>query len=161
MTLKRIIMLSLAAVLLLPLALAGCGNETTTESGESEIEPVESEGETSTKEKAGRRFANPEPPNQALRWLYLYDDGTFFFYVNPFSSRKTAMVGTWRLEGNKIITEARSERGGDEEYLSLEFADESTIIWHTSESSDLTDYMLINGSDLTFSLETDTEVTSG
>ncbi len=90
--------------------------------------------------------------------LYLYDDGTFDF-LSLISSRKTQISGTWRVEGNELITEVGAVWPTDSEpdpkkpediRLFFEFLNEDVLVFHPDRSSDLSDFMIGFNEDTAF-----------
>ncbi len=82
--------------------------------------------------------------------LYLYDDGTFDF-LSLISSYKTQISGTWRIEGNELITEVvgafppyseLDPKKPEDIRLSFDFLNEDVLVFHPDRSSDLSDFMV-------------------
>ena len=103
-----------------------------------------------TPEECVGRFRGVLSPMPTIK---LYEDGTFFFH-SPLSSFKTAITGTYTVEGNQLLLQANADYTDTVYTLSFSFLNADTLVFHPDKSSDLYEFLIYYKEDVAF-LRTD------
>ena len=99
-----------------------------------------------TPEECVGRFRGALSPIPSIK---LYEDGTFFFH-SPLSSYKTAITGTYTVEGNQLLLQANADYTNTTYTLSFSFLNADTLVFHPDKSSDLYEFLIYYKEDVAF-----------
>ena len=99
-----------------------------------------------TSEECVGRFRGVLSPMPSIT---LYEDGTFFFH-SLLSSFKTAITGTYTVEGNQLLLQANADYTDTVYTLSFSFLNADTLVFHPDKSSDLYEFLIYYKEDVAF-----------
>ena len=99
-----------------------------------------------TPEECIGRFRGVLSPFPTIK---LYEDGSFFFH-SPLSSYKTAITGTYTVEGNQLLLQANTDYTNTDYTLSFSFLNADTLVFYPDKSSDLWEFLIYYKEDVAF-----------